>query len=89
MAEATWGEGTRNAAIDWSMSAALRNVVRGNTDVAEVTNLAEAVRAWTALDADHQASAVLTPEHPVVLDGASHATLTGETIATLSERLPD
>jgi len=88
MTEATWGDDAQNPAIGWRMSAALENVPRGDSDVAEVTNLAGAVREWLTLDPEHQRSAVLTPEHPVTLDGVSHDTLTGETIATLAERLP-
>lgn len=88
MTEASWGEGTMSPDIDWRMSAALENVPRGDSDLAEVTNLAGAVAAWRALDPAHRADAVLTPERPLVLDGASVATFTGEGIAALAERLP-
>lgn len=75
-------------AIDWSMSAALENVVRGGEDVAEVASLAGAVREWMGLDPRHRDAAILTPERPILLDGASHATLTADGIAVLAERLP-
>ena len=88
MTEATWGDDARTPEIDWRMSAALENVPRGGEDVAEVTSLEGAVRAWTALDPAHRDAAVLTPEHPLQIDGASHATLAGDGIAALAERLP-
>ena len=88
MSEATWG-GAASPDIDWRMSAALENVPRGNEDLAEVTSLERAVRAWLALDAEHRGGAVLTPERSVMLDGASMDEFTGEGIAALAERLPD
>jgi hypothetical protein len=88
MTEATWGAATQNPHIDWTMSAAIENVVREGTDIAEVTNLRAAVLAWLELDPEHQARAVLTPEEPILLDGATHDRLSGEAIATLAERLP-
>lgn len=87
MAEATWGDAT-SPEIDWRMSAALENVPRGDSDVAEVASLEGAVRAWSALDEGHRAQAVLTPERPIVLDGAQVASLAGDGIAALAERLP-
>jgi hypothetical protein len=89
MTEATWGEGAKTPEIDWRMSAALQNVPRGDDELAEVTSLEGAVRAWLELDADHQGSAVLTPEHPLLIDGAKHTTLSGESIAALADQLPD
>ena len=88
MTEATWGEGVTAPEIDWRMSASLQNVLRGGSDVAEVTNLERAVRDWLALDSDHQAAAVLTTEHPVQIGGASSLSFTGEAVAALAEHLP-
>lgn len=87
MTEATW-DGSTSPAINWHMSVALENVPRGEADLPEVTSLEGAVRAWLELDAGHQAAAVLTLEHPIVLDGTSHASFSGEGIAHLAERLP-
>ena len=87
MTEATWGDAT-SPDIDWRMSAALENVPRGDSDVAEVTSLEMAVRAWSELDGEHRGAAVLTPERPITLDGAQIASLTGDGIAALVERLP-
>lgn len=87
MTEATWGDAT-SPDIAWRMSAALENVPRGSEDVAEVTSLAGAVAAWQALDPAHRASAILTPERALVIDGVSIATFEGEQIAQLVERLP-
>lgn len=88
MSEASWGDGTLSPEIDWRMSAALENVPRGDSELAEVTSLAGAVAAWRALDPAHQADAILTPERALVIDGTSHASLTGQAIAALAERLP-
>ena len=88
MTEATWG-GAASPGIDWRMSAALENVPRGDSEVAEVTSLEGAVRAWSALDDEHRGQAVLTPERPILVDGAQVASLSGEGIAGLVERLPD
>lgn len=88
MTEASWGE-AGSPAINWRMSAALENVPRGDEDLAEVTSLERAVRAWLALDAAHQAGATLTPEHPLLIDGASMTTFSGEGIAALAEHLPE
>jgi len=88
MTEATWGENAKTPHIDWRISASLENVSRGESDVAEVTNLERAVRDWLGLDSTHQAAAVLTTEHAVQLDGASATSFTGEGIAALAEHLP-
>ena len=88
MTEATWGDGTRTPSIDWRMSAALENVPRGDTDLAEVTSLEGAVRAWSQLDAKHQAEAVLKPERAVQIDGVSTEVFHAEGIAMLAEHLP-
>ncbi len=87
MTEATWG-GARTPDIDWRISASLANVPRGETDVAEVANLERAVRDWLALDAQHQAAAVLMTEHALQIDGATHTMFTGEAIAALADLLP-
>ncbi|WP_294046402.1 hypothetical protein [Sphingomonas sp.] len=70
------------------MSAALENVSRGDTELAEVTSLASTVRAWNALAPRHRAQAILTPEGPLIIDGAALTCLTGDGIAVLAERLP-
>ncbi|VWX55045.1 hypothetical protein [Novosphingobium sp. 9U] len=88
MTEATWDRNTTSPAIDWRMSVALENVPRGEEDVAEVTSLEGAVRAWLSLDAAHQDAAVLTMEHPVIIDGASHTSFNGDGIRQLAEHLP-
>jgi len=88
MTEATWGDKATTPEIDWRMSAALENVPRGDGDVPEVTNLAGAVRTWLELDFDHQQKAVLTPEHPILIDGATHESFSAEGIAELAEHLP-
>ncbi|WP_445192807.1 hypothetical protein ACT009_02430 [Sphingomonas sp. Tas61C01] len=87
MSQASWGE-TGTPDINWRMSAALQNVPRGDDDLAEVTSLEGAVRAWLALDPDHQEAATLTPEHPLLIDGASMPEFSGDGIAALAERLP-
>lgn len=75
--------------IDWRMSAALENVPRGGNDVAEVTSLAGAVRAWWELDAEHRAQAVLTTDHPMQFDEAGEAvrSFAGDAIHALADRL--
>ena len=88
MTDATWGDEAMSPEIDWKMSAALENVPRGDSDLAEVTSLAGAVAAWQAMDPAHKADAVLTPERALVIDGANIASFTGDGIATLAERLP-
>ncbi|WCT72675.1 hypothetical protein PQ455_13670 [Sphingomonas naphthae] len=87
MTEAIWGDAA-SPGIDWRISAALENVPRGDGDVAEVTSLEGAVRAWLTLDAGHRADAILTVEHPVILDGVSMTGFSGEGISALAERLP-
>jgi hypothetical protein len=88
MTEASWGDGAMSPDIDWRMSAALENVPRGDSDLAEVTSLAGAVAAWLALDPAHRDEAILTPERPLVVEGVTATTLTGDAIAALAERLP-
>lgn len=88
MTEATWGEGAATPGIDWRMSAALQNVPRGDEDVAEVTSLEGAVRAWRELDQVHREAAVITVDHPVMIEGVSHASFSSEGIADLASRLP-
>jgi hypothetical protein len=88
MTEATWGESAKTPEINWRMSASLENVPRGDSDVAEVTNLERALRDWQKLDPQHQAAAVLTVEHPVQIEGASSMTFAGESIAALADHLP-
>lgn len=73
--------------IDWRMSAALENVPRGDSEVPEVTSLEQAVRAWTKLDGELQAEAVLTPERPVTIDGEQVAGFSGLAIRDLAARL--
>jgi hypothetical protein len=88
MTEAAWGEDAKTPDIDWRTSAALENVPRGDSDVAEVTSLEGAVRAWIDLDPEHKAAAILTVERTMQIDGVSIDTFTGEGIAVLAERLP-
>lgn len=87
MTEATWGDETGNPSIDWRMSVALENVPRGEEDLAEVTSLEVAVRTWCTLDRTHQDAAVITLDHPVIVDGVSHASFSGQAIVDLAERL--
>lgn len=89
MTEATWDEGAKTPAIDWLMSAALENVPRGDGDMAEVTSLKGAVRAWIDLDPAHKAAAMLTVERAVRIDGASATSFTADGIAVLAERLSE
>jgi hypothetical protein len=90
MIEATWGDDAMTPAIDWRMSASLENVHRGSTDLAEVTNLGAAVRAWQHLDPMQQAAATLTPEHAIQIGGVSTTSFSGAAIAALAEQLrPD
>ena len=88
MTEASWGDDAMSPEIDWRMSASLENVPRGDSDLAEVTSLAGAVAAWMSLDPAHQADALLTPERPLVLDGATVTEFSGDGIQVLVERLP-
>jgi hypothetical protein len=88
MVEAIWGEDAKTPDIDWRMSAALEDVPRGDGDLAEVTSLEGAVRAWLDLDLEHKAAATLTAERPVQIDGVSNTSFVGEGIAALAEQLP-
>ncbi|MGW8202751.1 hypothetical protein ACWGM0_09395 [Sphingomonas bisphenolicum] len=88
LSEASWSDTTKTPAIDWSISAGLENVARGGQDIAEVTNLDGAVRAWLALDQEHQKEARLTIEYPILLDGVAMSHFSGLTIAALAEHLP-
>ena len=88
MTEVSWGDDTRNPLIDWRMSASLEDVPRGDDDLAEVTSLGGAVRAWIELDPVHRAAATLTPERPVWIDGVSNSSFEGSGIAVLAERVP-
>jgi hypothetical protein len=88
MTEAIWGKAAKTPEIDWRMSASLENVPRGETEVAEVTNLERAVRDWLALDSQHQSDASLTTEHAVQIDGVSSTTFIGQAIAVLADHLP-
>jgi len=87
MTEASWDDHTQSPPIDWKMSASLENVVRGGDDIAEVTNLREAVEAWQGLDPEHRAHAVLVLDHPVRVDGVPANRFEGDGIAVLAERL--
>ncbi|RYE69067.1 MAG: hypothetical protein EOO81_08840 [Oxalobacteraceae bacterium] len=76
-------------AINWRMSAALENVPRGDTDIAEVTSLEEAVREWLRLDLQHQTNATITLEEPVQLhQGEGSASFSGDAIRAVADRLP-
>lgn len=77
------------ATINWRMSAALENVPRGDSEVAAVTSLDQAVREWLGLDGESQAEALLTPEHPVTIDGEETVAFAGMAIRGLAARLPD
>ena len=88
MAEARWSDNSKTPTIDWSVSGGLENVERQGQDVAEVTNLEAAVRAWLALEPQHKSDALLTVEHPILLDGVAHTSFAGETLSALAERLP-
>ena len=74
--------------IDWRMSAVLANVDRGGSELAEVTSLEQAVRAWLALENGLQNEAVLRPERAVVIDGETVAAFEGQAIRALADRLP-
>ncbi|QXQ07362.1 hypothetical protein KX816_04875 [Sphingosinicellaceae bacterium] len=87
MNEATWGNDAMTPQIDWRMSASLENVHRGDTDLAEVTSLLGAVRAWQSLDPEHQEAATLTPEHPIQIEGVSTGSFKGTAIGVLVEQL--
>ena len=87
MTEATWGEAA-SPEIDWRMSAALENVPRGKSELAEVTSLEGAVREWLALDPAHQDDAILTPERPLIVEGVTMIEVRGDNIGELALRLP-
>ncbi|RYG79657.1 MAG: hypothetical protein EON59_15875 [Alphaproteobacteria bacterium] len=89
MTEGNWDDAAKTPSIDWTMSAALENVEREGQDVAEVTNLGGAVRAWLLLEQHHKDAAVLTIEHPIQLDGVATTSFSGATIAALAEHLPN
>ena len=88
MTTATWGESAATPEINWRMSVALEDVPRGDDELAEVTSLEGAVRAWLELDPAHRDKAVITLEHPILLDGVSHSSFHAEGIAALAEQLP-
>ena len=73
--------------IDWQMSAILADVDRGGNEVPEVTNLADAVRAWLALDNGLQNDAVLRPERAVAVEDEQVAVFAGQAIRALADRL--
>lgn len=50
-ARMTW----HNSAIDWQMGAALQNVLRGDSELPQVSGLAGAVCEWTTLSGEMQA----------------------------------
>jgi len=88
MTEASWNNEAKTPSIDWSVSAALENVERGGQDIAEVTSLEGAVRAWQSLEPEHKTLAVISIEQPIQLDGVSTSHFAGDTIAALVEHLP-
>lgn len=88
MTEATWGDAAKTPTIDWSISASLESVEREGQDIAEVTSLEKAVRAWMALDSAHQDLAILKTEHSIQFEGTSTAHFAGKTIAALAAHLP-
>lgn len=71
------------------MSAALENVPRGGSDVAEVTSRQGAVRAWKDLDGAHQIHARLSTGKPIQFEGVATAVFTGQAIGELVKRFPD
>lgn len=75
--------------INWSMSAALENVPRGDSELAEVTSLAGAVTAWQALEPTQKAQAVLTVERELMIGGETVTSLSGDAIGELAALLPD
>lgn len=88
MPENTAGPGPDPVDIDWRMSASLEDVPRGDDELAQVTSLERAVRAWAGLDPEMQDRARLTPERPIHVDGMEAAMFTGRGIAVLVRRLP-
>jgi hypothetical protein len=89
MTEARWGDDAKTLAINWRMSASIEDVPRADADVAEVTSLEGAVRAWVGLDSNHRAAATLKLERPVQLDGVSLTIFKGDDITALVEHLPE
>jgi hypothetical protein len=83
----SWGEEATSPDPDWTISARLANVVRGDEELPEVTNLQEALEAWGRLDEDLQRSAVLILERPITIDGAQIDRFEGDGIVALAERL--
>ncbi|RYF21037.1 MAG: hypothetical protein EOO77_06800 [Oxalobacteraceae bacterium] len=89
MTEATWGAANELPAINWRMSAALENVPRGDSDVAEVTSLEQAVHVWRGLDLQHQTNATITLDEPIQLhEGEDCSSFSGDAIRALADRLP-
>lgn len=84
----SWGDNTRNPEPDWSMSAALENVPRGDSELPEVTNLREAVTTWQQLDRGMRDAAILMLERPILLDGAQINRFEGQAIGRLADKLP-
>lgn len=75
--------------VDWSMSAALENVQRGSSTLAEVTSLEQAVREWLGMPANLRDTAELTPEHPIQMSEEGPTLIfRGEQIGALAARLP-
>jgi hypothetical protein len=58
------------------------------SEVNGITNLADAVRSWRALDGTLRDRAVLTIEHPLLLNGISTSRFSGATLAELAAHLP-
>lgn len=81
-------EADRPTSIDWRMSASLENVIRDGEEYPEVTSLEQAVRAWSALDEEHQVHARLMMDRPIAIDGVLVAAFTGSAIETLLRHLP-
>lgn len=88
MTEGIWNDAAKTPCIDWTVSASLKDVERQERDVAEVTNLEEAVRAWLLLDPSHRNAVWLTVEHPIQLDGVATSHFSGYTLKALAEHLP-
>jgi hypothetical protein len=57
-------------------------------ELAEVTSLEGAVRAWLALPPEHRSQATLTLDHAVIVAGVPTTALEGEGIQSLADRLP-
>ena len=71
----------------WRLSASLESVSRNGTDFVLVTSLERAVRAWAELDPERRASARLTIDRTIMIDGGRTRTLTGAEIDVLAARL--